>query len=144
MSDNINENREQKTSSNMDKDPKNIANQFLKNQNTLDLGSMMQLASTLLNNDVIMNSVTEQLSKNKTIAAAQSSKASEKPETVHKLTSNEKLVTNSNDISELKEELRGLATLSKKIENLTNEISELIKVLKKGKEQELDHNTEKL
>lgn len=134
MSDNINENREQNTSNNMDKDPKNIANQLLKNQNTLDLGSMMQLASTLLNNDVIMNSVTEQLSKNKLIAATKASKVSEKPENVQMSTSYEKLVTISNEISELKEEFRGLATLSEKIENLTNEISELTKVLKKVKE----------
>lgn len=134
MSDNINENREQNTSNNMDKDPKNMANQLLKNQNTLDLGSMMQLASTLLNNDVIMNSVTEQLSKNKLITATQTSKVSEKPENVQMSTSYEKLVTISNEISELKEEFRGLATLSEKIENLTNEISELTMVLKKVKE----------
>ncbi|MCM3602363.1 hypothetical protein M3175_16645 [Robertmurraya korlensis] len=141
MSDNVNGNLEQNSTNNMDKNPKNIANQFLKNQNTIDLGSMMQLASTLLSNDVIMNSVTEQLSKNKTIASVQPSKVSEKQENVQLSTLYEKLVTISNDISELKEQFTGLANFSK---NLNNELSELTKVLINIKENNLNHTSENL
>lgn len=143
MSDNVNENREQNTSNKTDKDPKNSATPFAKNQNTLDLGSMMQLASTLLNNDVIMNSVTEQLiSKKKPVAATQVPKVSEKSEKAQISTSDERLVNIANDLSELKEEYRSLATLAEKIENLTIELSELTKVLKKTKEQEMDYNAD--
>ncbi|WP_066050609.1 hypothetical protein [Robertmurraya korlensis] len=140
MSDNINDNSEQNTSNNMEKDlGKNNSN----SQSKVDLSSMMQLASTLLKNDVIMNSVTEQLSKNKP-TATQSSKVTEKPENVQMSTLYKKLEETANDVSELKEEYKGLASLSEKIENLTNEISELTKVLKTVVEHQINPDKDKI
>ena len=49
-----------------DKDAvKNFTSNLIKNENSLDLNSFMQLTSTLLKNDMFMNSVTELGNKKK-------------------------------------------------------------------------------
>ena len=192
----------QNTGIQVDKDTlQNLGSNFLKNQSSLDLGSLMQLANTFLKNDSLMNSVTE-LSKKKQNRSRHESKRTAKQEKVtndnsvqttvnnvekdsfdlnslmqlaNTLTKNESLMKSvtelsnknlngtlpvskvsehqekveltslfqkleniTNDLSELRQKNSELASLPQKLENITNDISELKKGLKDVKEQNID------
>ncbi|MBT2736398.1 hypothetical protein [Bacillus sp. ISL-7] len=83
MKENINENSVQNTGNNLE----NLANNLLKNPNSLDFGSLIQMATTLLKNDSLMNSVTELSIKNQNPAPPES-----------KLTEKRKKITNDNSV----------------------------------------------
>ena len=105
MSEDINENNEQNTNINVNKDyVNNLANNLLKGQNSLDLGSIMQMATTLLNNDKLLNTVTG-LAKNKEQPTPPAAEVSEKQENAELTYFSEVLETIANDISELKKEI---------------------------------------
>ncbi|MEH7129885.1 hypothetical protein V7103_16935, partial [Neobacillus drentensis] len=114
-----NENSSQNPSINVDNDTtKNLANNLLKNQSSLDLGSLMQVASSLLKNDALMNSLSERSKKkeNPEIPVAKVSKNQEKAELA---SLSEKLENIANDISGLKQENVEQASLLQKLENIT-------------------------
>ena len=105
MSEDINENNEQNTNINVNKDyVNNLANNLLKGQNSLDLGSIMQMATSLLNNDKLLSTVTE-LSKNKEQPTPPVAEVSEKQENAELTSFSAVLETIANDISELKKEI---------------------------------------
>jgi signal transduction histidine kinase len=138
MHENENENYVQNTGNNIDKDTvKNLANNLTKNQGALDLGSIMQLATTLLKNDSLMNSVNE-LNKKRQNIAPSVAKSSEKLENGELASLSEKLENITNDMSALKEENNVLASAGQKLDNITNDILELKKELKAVKEQNND------
>ncbi|MDN3015358.1 hypothetical protein PH210_03940 [Paenibacillus sp. BSR1-1] len=110
MSGNMNENNAQDAGNNMDKDPlKNLTNNLLNNQNSFDLSSIMRVATTLLNNESIINSFTELNKQNQTPAP---STAPEKQENAELASLSEQLEKLSNDFSELKKELLELKELN--------------------------------
>ena len=96
----------------------------MKNENSLDLNSIMQLTTSLLKNDMLMNSVTE-LSKRKKDSTLPVSKTSEQQENTEQSSLSQKLENIANDISELKQEIVELSSLSQTLENIANDISEL-------------------
>ncbi|MBV7504558.1 hypothetical protein KW850_04660 [Bacillus sp. sid0103] len=116
-----NDNSVQNTGNNVDKDP---VNHLIKNENSLDLNSMMQLASTLMKNESLLNSVTE-LSEKNINATLPVSKVSKKQRNVELTSLSEKMENIANDISGLRQENAELASLSQKLENITNDISGL-------------------
>jgi small-conductance mechanosensitive channel len=163
MSENINKSSEQNLGNIVDKDSfQNLANNLLKNQNSFDFGSIMQMATTLLNNDSLLNSVKTDLSKKKQNPAPTESKVSKKQkkdklaslslqleniangisglkqENVNLATLPQQLENITNDISGLKQENVELASLSQKLENCANDFSELKQELKDVKEQNRD------
>jgi flagellin-like hook-associated protein FlgL len=122
MNENINENEnsvKKGTESNIDVEKlKNLTN-------TMDLNSIMQLASTLLKNESIMNSVVGGLSKNKQNSTLPVPKVSEKKGNIDLSSLNDLLEKIANDLSVLKQENAKLGTLSQKLDNIENELSEL-------------------
>lgn len=103
---NINENSVENLRNNVDKDAiKNLTSNLMKNENSLDLNSIMQLTTSLLKNDMLMNSVTE-LSKRKNDSTLPVSKTSEQQENTEQSSLSQKLENIANDISELKKELQ--------------------------------------
>lgn len=131
-----NDNSVQKTGINVDKD---LVNHLIKNENSLDLNSMMQLASTLMKNESLLHSVTE-LSEKNINATLPVSKVSKKQRNVELTSLSEKMENIANDISGLRQENAELASLSQKLENITNDILELKKELKDVKEQNSELN----
>jgi hypothetical protein len=127
---NNNENSVQNTGINVDnvnKDTiKNLTDNLVKNENSIDLNSIMQLTSTLLKNDSLMNSVAG-LSKIKQNPTLPVSKVSEKQENTKWPSLSQKLDNIANDISELKKENVELSSLTQKLDNIANDISELKK-----------------
>ncbi|MBT2696239.1 hypothetical protein J7E79_02165 [Bacillus sp. ISL-40] len=122
MKENNNENSVQNTGNNLE----NLANNLLKNPNSLDFGSLIQMATTLLKNDSLMNSVTE-LSKKNQNPAPPESKITEK----RKKVTNDKSVQNTGnnvdkDSLDLNFIMKQLATTMKN-ESLLDSVTELSK-----------------
>jgi urease gamma subunit len=122
MKENINENSVQNTGNNLE----NLTNNLLKNPNSLDFGSLIQMATTLLKNDSLMNSVTELSKKNQSPAHTES-----------KITEKRKKVTNDNSVQntdkniardslDLNSIMKQLATTMKN-ESLLDSVTELSK-----------------
>jgi urease gamma subunit len=122
MKENINENSVQNTDNNLE----NLANNLLKNPNSLDFGSLIQMATTLLKNDSLMNSVTELSKKNQSPAHTESN-----------ITEKRKKVTNDNSVQntdknvardslDLNSIMKQLATTMKN-ESLLDSVTELSK-----------------
>ena len=108
-----------------DKDAvKNFTSNLMKNENSLDLNSIMQLTSTLLKNDTLMNSVTE-LGNKKKNSILPVSKATEQQENKLLSSLSQKLENIANDISELKQEIEELSSLSQKLEIIAHDLSDL-------------------
>jgi hypothetical protein len=136
MMDNENVNEESIEKKNIiDKDAvKNLTSNLMKNENSLDLNSIMQLTSTLLKNDTLLNSVTE-LSNKKKNSILPVSKATEQIENKLLSSLSQKLENIANDISELKQEIKELSSLSQKLEIIAHDLSDLkeeSKVSKRG------------
>ncbi|MGF6950587.1 uncharacterized protein YfcZ (UPF0381/DUF406 family) [Neobacillus sp. B4I6] len=122
MKENINENSVQNTGNNLE----NLANNLLKNPNSLDLGSLIQMATTLLKNDSLMNSVTELSKKNQSPAHTESN-ITEKRKKVTKDNSVQKTDNNvARDSLDLNSIMKQLATTMKN-ESLLNSVTELSK-----------------
>jgi DNA repair exonuclease SbcCD ATPase subunit len=125
MNENINENSVNNTETNADKEmTKSLNSNLLKNEKPMDLGSMIQLASTLLKNESLINSVAN-LSKNKQSSTAPVTKVPEKQENTELVSLSQKLENIENSISELNQENANLAALSQKLDNIENSLSEL-------------------
>ena len=125
MNENINENSVNNTETNADKEmTKSLNSNLLKNEKPMDLGSMIQLASTLLKNESLINSVAN-LSKNKQSSTAPVTKVPEKQENTELVSLSQKLENIENGLSELNQENANLATLSQKLDNIENSLSEL-------------------
>ncbi|NWQ41061.1 hypothetical protein MLOOGBEN_10170 [Bacillus sp. EB106-08-02-XG196] len=128
MNEHIEENSE---NNNVDKETgnsNNLTSNLIKNEKSMDLNSIMQLATSLLKNDTLMNSVAG-LNKNKQNSTLPVSKVSENQENTELVSLYQKLEKIANDISKIKQENVILASLSQKLENIENEISELKKEL---------------
>jgi DNA repair exonuclease SbcCD ATPase subunit len=125
MNENINENSVNNTETNADKEmTKSLNSNLLKNEKPMDLGSMIQLASTLLKNESLINSVAN-LSKNKQSSTAPVTKVPEKQENTELVSLSQKLENIENGLSELNQENANLAALSQKLDNIENSLSEL-------------------
>ncbi|MFP5105963.1 hypothetical protein ACSU6B_04205 [Neobacillus sp. C211] len=122
MKENINENSVQNTGNNLE----NLANNLLKNPNSLDFGSLIQMATTLLKNDSLMNSVTE-LSKKNQNPAPPESKITEKRK---KVTIDNSVQNTGNNVDkdslDLNFIMKQLATTMKN-ESLLDSVTELSK-----------------
>ena len=125
MNENINENSVNNTETNADKEmTKSLNSNLFKNEKPMDLGSMIQLASTLLKNESLINSVAN-LSKNKQSSTAPVTKVPEKQENTELVSLSQKLENIENGLSELNQENANLAALSQKLDNIENSLSEL-------------------
>ncbi|MEH7377524.1 hypothetical protein, partial [Neobacillus drentensis] len=124
MDENMKEKSVKNTGINIDRDSlKNLANNLQKNQSSLDLGSLMQMATTLLKNDSLMNSVT-QLSKKKNNTTLPESKITEKLE---KVTNDNSVQNTGNNVDKDSLDLNSimqLATTLTKNESLLNSVTE--------------------
>ncbi|WP_223587728.1 hypothetical protein [Neobacillus bataviensis] len=116
MSSNKNEKKDQKPSN--EESGKNLS----KNQNTLDLGAIMQLASSLLKNDLVMKSVTELSNKNLNSVTPETN-AADTPE-------NEEM----SSIADTPENEQ-MSSIAEQLEKIANEFSELKAELSNLKEQ---------
>lgn len=125
MNENINENSVNNTETNADKEmTKSLNSNLLKNEKPMDLGSMIQLASALLKNESLINSVAN-LSKNKQSSTAPVTKVPENQENTELVALSQKLENIENGLSELKQENDNRAALSQKLDNIENSLSEL-------------------
>ncbi|WP_144549798.1 hypothetical protein [Bacillus sp. X1(2014)] len=91
---------------------------------SLDLNSLMHLATTLTKNESLMKSVTEPSNKNLN-GTLPVSKVSEQQENVELTSLFQKLEKITKDISGLRHENSELASLSQKLENINKDISGL-------------------
>ena len=122
---NVNEKSIENLKNIIDKDAvKNLTSNLMKNENSLDLNSIMQLTSTLLKNDTLMNSVTE-LGNKKKNSILPVSKTTEQQENKLLSSLSQKLENIANDISELKQEIEELSSLSQKLEIIAHDLSDL-------------------
>ncbi|WP_249599549.1 hypothetical protein [Peribacillus frigoritolerans] len=96
----------------------------------------MQLATTLLKNDTLMNTVTG-ISKNKQSSTSPVTKVPEKQENTELVSLYQKLEKIDNVVSDIKQENIILASLSIKLVNIEFEISELRKEIQDLKEHKI-------
>ncbi|MEH7086334.1 hypothetical protein V7139_26930, partial [Neobacillus drentensis] len=115
----------QNTGIKVDKDSlQNLGSHLLKNQSSVDLGSLMQLATTFLKNDSLMNSVTE-LSKRKQNRSRHESKITAKQE---KVTNDNSVQNTGNNVDKDSLDLSSLLQLAStltKNESLMKSVTEL-------------------
>ncbi|MED3997538.1 hypothetical protein P4647_23380 [Peribacillus frigoritolerans] len=137
MDEQINENNVKNSSNNIDKDTiKNLSSNSFKNENSMDLNSIIQLATTLLKNDTLMNTVAG-ISKNKQSSMPPVTKVPEKQENTELVSLSQKLEKIDNVVSDIKQENIILASLSIKLVNIEFEISELRKEIQDLKEHKI-------
>lgn len=139
---NINENNAQNLIENIDKESiKNLTNNLVKNENSIDFSSLIKLATPLLKNESVLNSVME-LSKVKETGKTQTSSESKGTvesdllhanleKVVHELAELKKEVTNKlsilenvnvKDLSEIKSELLLLKSQNHYLTGLVEEL----------------------
>ncbi|SFB26229.1 hypothetical protein SAMN04488577_0214 [Bacillus sp. cl95] len=106
---------------------KNLAGNLLKNEKSL--GSIMQLATTLLKNDSLLNSISERAVSNQNSKNPVSKDAEKQGNILPSVNQ-----YHENFIKDISLEL---SSLSKKLDHITKDISELKIELKKLKEQNL-------
>ncbi|WHY69315.1 hypothetical protein [Neobacillus sp. SuZ13] len=127
MDEHIKENNVQNTGIKVDKDTlQNIANNLLKSQSSLELGSLMQLATTFLKNDSLMKSVLD-LSKKKQNRSQHESKTSANQE---KLANDISVQNTGNNVDKSSLDINSmmpLATTLLKNDSLMNSVTEMIK-----------------
>ena len=98
---------------------KNLAGNLLKNEKSL--GSILQLATTLLKNDSLLNSITEQAVANQSSKNPVSKDAEKQENTVLSVAQNQENFT--------KDILLEIASISQKLDNIANDVSDFKKEL---------------
>ena len=132
VSENLNENSGQNPDNNEEIGPfRSLAQSIIKKESSIDLGSIMQMATSLLNNNSLMDSVAELGKKTENPSPT----VPEVSESAELASLSEKLEKLTNDLCELKQKSSELASLAIKLDKLTNVISELKKELRNIEKQ---------
>jgi hypothetical protein len=120
MNEKINNNSLENPGNQNVKEPQlDIANQLFNKENSIDLNSMMQLATTLLKNETLMSSVTNKINQN----------------SVTKLPAEKEIIEAGTLYKELENVSNGLSSITQKLEVIANDLSEMRKEKEKEKNQ---------
>jgi hypothetical protein len=120
MNEKINNNSLENPGNQNVKEPQlDIANQLFNKENSIDLNSMMQLATTLLKNETLMSSVTNKINQN----------------SVTKLPAEKEMIEAGTLYKELENVSNGLSSITQKLEVIANDLSEMRKEKEKEKNQ---------
>jgi hypothetical protein len=120
MNEKINNNSLENPGNQNGKEPQlDIASQLFNKENSIDLNSMMQLATTLLKNETLMSSVTNKINQN----------------SVTKLPAENEKIEVGTLYKELENVSNLLSSITQKLEVIANDLSEMRKEREKEKNQ---------